>query len=621
MPGQGGDQDGVDALVGVRRVVGRDPVVVDDHAVDLDVVAARRVGQRDAVERVTRLRGPPARLQAGGREADLAPRQTSRRSASHHRHGHRGRLHHDHRTGGHDHDRRRRRAAGQLGVGGELLGGSGARGGRGDDAEAERRDVWSGAEVRFLASSWSRAPELEAGVTLDGSPLADLVSRLQRRGRRHGRQPRPDRARLLDQRLPEHRHVLVATLAGHRAPEAALHGLSEVYAALATNVYAVENEYAAPGGTVYEPLPTGAPRPFGVYYPQGCDWGEGQVLPYALFDAQAAAFGFGGPFGTLTDAARAASRHLAEAARMQQRGTDGRTYRGASEYTYVGREEHSAQLAAQLVMTLALVVAVAQAVAPADVDARTPTTCCVHRRRRATSRASWRRRGLRPAEVDVGVVPLEPVPLVERQRRGVVGVGLQVQACRSRPLGRAGEGAAASRWRCRAAAPGVDPHRGDAAPRRRQAQPPDADDPAPSSRTVANACAGEPVRMARAASSSTGRYRGRRRTTRRSAHPPPRLRADTRTPAVARSGWPFRVVFRNQSGRGGQGEGGDAGHVAAAQCLGADRVVRRVETDRTGEGEVGRQAALGIPHARRRRGRPEPGCRGCPRSSPSWPAG
>ena len=77
---------------------------------------------------------------------------------------------------------------------------------------------------------------------------------------------------------------------------------------------------------------------------------------------------------------------------MQQRGTDGRTYRDASEYTYVGREEHSAQLAAQLVMTLALSGAVRR---PWHRPTWTspPTTCCVHRRRRRTSPASWRRRG------------------------------------------------------------------------------------------------------------------------------------------------------------------------------------------------------------------------------------
>ena len=46
-------------------------------------------------------------------------------------------------------------------------------------------------------------------------------------------------------------------------------------------------------------------------------------------------------------------------------------YVDAREYTYVGREEHTAQLAAQLVLTLALDVASgAEAVAPADVRRR-----------------------------------------------------------------------------------------------------------------------------------------------------------------------------------------------------------------------------------------------------------
>ena len=111
-----------------------------------------------------------------------------------------------------------------------------------------------------------------------------------------------------------------------------------------------------------------------MYYPQGCDWGLAQVLPYALFDAQAAAYGFGGAVGTRTDAAAAAARHLAEATAMQQRPLssdappDGSMYRNPTEYTYVGREEHTAQLAAQLVLTLALATpGGATAVAPANV--------------------------------------------------------------------------------------------------------------------------------------------------------------------------------------------------------------------------------------------------------------
>ena len=94
------------------------------------------------------------------------------------------------------------------------------------------------------------------------------------------------------------------------------------------------------------------------------------MLPYALFDAQAAAYGFGGPDGSPTDAAAAAARHLADATAMQQRRTDGAMYVSRTEYTYVGREEHTAQLAAQLVLTLTLTASVdaADAVAPADVD-------------------------------------------------------------------------------------------------------------------------------------------------------------------------------------------------------------------------------------------------------------
>jgi hypothetical protein len=234
---------------------------------------------------------------------------------------------------------------------------------------AERRDAWRAGQVRLLASSWNRAAQLEQDVWLDGVALADLVAgyNVEADGSviNHDRIA-PDYSTNAYQNIDA---VLLANLAGHSAPEAALHGLREVYAALATNVYSAEQVYRAPGGTVYDPVAPLA-RPFGVYYPQGCDWGEGQVLPYALFDAQAAAFGFGGPQGTPTDASAAMRRHLAETVTMQGRSTDGRLYSGSAEYTYVGREEHSAQLAAQLVLTLVLTRGGAdpEAVAPADLD-------------------------------------------------------------------------------------------------------------------------------------------------------------------------------------------------------------------------------------------------------------
>jgi hypothetical protein len=235
---------------------------------------------------------------------------------------------------------------------------------------AERRDVWRTAQVRLLAAAWTRSSDLRTGASLDGVPLATLVTgyNVEEDGTviNHGRIA-PDYSTNAYQNVDA---ILVATLAGQTAPEAALHGLSAVYEALATNVYDTADGYAQPGGAVYHPV---QPRPevaHGVYYPQGCDWGEGQVLPYALLDAQAAAYGFGGPDETPTDASRAAERHLAEAAAMQERGTDGRMYQDRTEYVYVGREEHTAQLAAQLVLTLTLAGGDGgdDAVAPAGVS-------------------------------------------------------------------------------------------------------------------------------------------------------------------------------------------------------------------------------------------------------------
>ena len=53
---------------------------------------------------------------------------------------------------------------------------------------------------------------------------------------------------------------------------------------------------------------------------------------------------------------------------MQARSADGRMYVTAGEYTYVGREEHTAQLAAQLVLTLVLAPVADRTAVTAPVD-------------------------------------------------------------------------------------------------------------------------------------------------------------------------------------------------------------------------------------------------------------
>ena len=242
---------------------------------------------------------------------------------------------------------------------------------------AERRDAWRSSQVRLLANSFSSQAHLTGGGSVDGVPLADLLT---------GWNVMPDGSVVNHARVaPDYSTnayqnvdaVLVALLAGHRAPEASLLGLREVYSALVSNVYAVEQGFAAPGGAVYRPHAQEglAPRPYGVYYPQGCDWGESQVLPFALLDAQALAFGFGTD-PTDLDPEDSAARHLSHALEMQARSADGRMYVDPTEYTYVGREEHTAQLAAQLVLTLVLgpVAEGTDVVEPVDPEVVTPSS-------------------------------------------------------------------------------------------------------------------------------------------------------------------------------------------------------------------------------------------------------
>ena len=118
------------------------------------------------------------------------------------------------------------------------------------------------------------------------------------------------------------------TLAGRSTPQAMRQFLGPVYAAL-VGLY-------VPGTAT-------------VTYPQGCEWGTGQMLPYALADAQALVYGYDP--GT---AAQYLGLHLDAQLAMQARHADGHTYATDAEYSYEGREEHIMQLAAQLWLMLYL---------------------------------------------------------------------------------------------------------------------------------------------------------------------------------------------------------------------------------------------------------------------------
>jgi hypothetical protein len=185
------------------------------------------------------------------------------------------------------------------------------------------RDLWYTEMQRFALAAWAR-PQDVAG-------LADWItgSNVEPNGQviNHGRIA-PDYATCTAWNLDA---LPLFALADLEAPGTQAQLLGPVYTAL--------NALYTPGtATVIYPSPPVA------------DWGTGQMLPFALADAQALVHGFD-ETGT---AAAYLALHLDAQLAMQARHADGHTYAGPVEYTYEGGEEQIGLLAAQLRWTLHL---------------------------------------------------------------------------------------------------------------------------------------------------------------------------------------------------------------------------------------------------------------------------
>lgn len=199
--------------------------------------------------------------------------------------------------------------------------------------------VWRAAMVRIALASWARPADVSSATVVNGAAIGDWIdgSNVEANGVviNHTRVA-PDYSTLIYQNVDA---VIAYSLAGRPTPRATIALLAPVYAAYRSVSYAAP-PYNSPGGTVY------VTNSATVYYPQGNDWGTGQMLPYALVDAETAAHGIGG-----TDAATYETLHANATLTMQNRFTDRHTYANSTEYNYVGREEHTCQLAAQLYLT------------------------------------------------------------------------------------------------------------------------------------------------------------------------------------------------------------------------------------------------------------------------------
>jgi hypothetical protein len=218
---------------------------------------------------------------------------------------------------------------------------------------APDRALWLQQQEQMQIAAWARPADVSSSQSVDGRALSSWLngSNVNANGVviNHSRIA-PDYSTNAYQSVDT---VVMAALAGQVAPQSSLFGLEPVYAALSSVSYTATTTYKTPDGQPSGAIYYSTTNPT-IYYPQGCDWGVGQEIPYALLDADAVAFGFQG--GAATSAEVAESEHAAAAAAMQLRtqttGTpaSGAMYTNATppEYTYVGREEHASQLAAQL---------------------------------------------------------------------------------------------------------------------------------------------------------------------------------------------------------------------------------------------------------------------------------
>ena len=205
------------------------------------------------------------------------------------------------------------------------------------------RAAWEHKAVDLMLAAWARPSVLGTRTVVNGAPVSAWLhgSNVQQNGGLiNHKRVAPDYSTTLYQNLDT---LLTNSLLGLPTPKAATWMLNPVYGALSSYSYRAP-PFDQPGGTVYRR--TGA----SVYYPQGCDWGVGQQAPFALIDAQAAAFGFGNL--AKLSAVGMEQRHLRRQLALQQRHLDRHTYAAHGEDNYVGREAHVAQLAAQIYLSV-----------------------------------------------------------------------------------------------------------------------------------------------------------------------------------------------------------------------------------------------------------------------------
>jgi hypothetical protein len=137
---------------------------------------------------------------------------------------------------------------------------------------------------------------------------------------------------------------IVFSLVGKATPEAARFNLDKIYYSVTTHSFSAP-PYKAPGGTMYQ---VGTAD---VYYPEGSDWGFGVYDNFANLDIAASSYGWD-HLSKKHKGKYWAKLHMDKVLGQQRRYTDGHTYAGNTENSYLGREEAIASRMGSAWMTM-----------------------------------------------------------------------------------------------------------------------------------------------------------------------------------------------------------------------------------------------------------------------------
>jgi hypothetical protein len=207
------------------------------------------------------------------------------------------------------------------------------------------RARWEHKGVELMISAFARPADLGSTTVLNGQTLDRWLG-----GSNAGDDGfvinhnivHPDYSTTVSENL----HAAIVYSLGDRAtPRGALHNADVVYRALVDHRWEAGAAYPpgpavrAPGGTVY------VRGSADLYYPQGNDWGTDRYVQPMTFDVQM------GALGLAADGAEWGRLHGERVLAQQRRSADRRTYVGANEDRYQGREELVASTVAQAWLT------------------------------------------------------------------------------------------------------------------------------------------------------------------------------------------------------------------------------------------------------------------------------